>query len=189
LPMPEYIIDECITHKRPVELMKFYLQKGANPNASSDDYFPALHECASENCSIVFVPLLLDSGADINLKNWLGHTIFHEAFNQDNSKFSECVVDYFLMEEKAVTIYLGCLKKYASKFYSEAKHLRRALFRSSSPLLRLKKALEIKDINGTIAYDMNQLEICDPANCTYGKLRELRCKSGESTKFISNHDE
>jgi len=189
VPMPENIIEACITHNRPVELMKFYLQQGANSNAWSDDFSPGLHECTFNKRSLVFVPILLDAGADITLKNFHGHTIFHEAFNQDNPKFCECVVDYFLMKEKAVTIYLGCLKKHAPKFYNETKHLRRALVRSSSPLLRLKKVLEMSDEDGRVAYQIQRLEILNPVNCTYGKLRELRRKSGECTPLTNDHIE
>lgn len=182
VPIPEDILDVCITQKRPIGLMKFYLQKGANQNGLSDSSFSALHCCTFEEKSRVYVPLLLDAGADMNIKNGRDYTIFHEALKRNNSAFCECVVDYFLMKEKAVIIsYLGCLKKRAPRFYIVTKDLHQALFRNFPPLDRLEEALEIKDNNGQIAYQMKPLEILNPVNCTYAKLKQLRRKSMEFT--------
>jgi hypothetical protein len=184
VPIPAGVVENCIIQGRSVRLMRFYLQNGANPNGCLDS-FTALHRCTFDNLSLPFVPLLLSSGADIGLKNRYGNTIFHEAANRDNREFCECVVDYFLTKEKvAIISYLGCLKKNAPKFYHEIKHLHQALFRSFSPIAMLEEVLEVKNKAGRTAYEIKPLEILNPSNCTYPKLKQLR-RMG--TLFPNNH--
>jgi hypothetical protein len=184
VPIPAGVVDNCVIQHRPAKLMEFYLQKGVSPNGCLNS-FTALHNCTFDKDSLTYIPSLLSSGANISLKNFHGHTIFHQAANRDYLKFCECVVDYFLTKEKvAIISYLGCLKKNAPKFYHQTKHLHQALFRSFSSISMLQETLEIKDRDGQTAYEIKPFGILNPANCTYPKLKQLRCKG---TLPANNH--